>query len=252
VLDGVYPGPQHGRVEQRFPDCGPRAALWHDQALAELGFIVFSVDGLGTPYRSKAFHDQQYGKLEEGGGLADHIVALRQLAASRPYLDLSRVGIYGHSGGGYASVRAMLAYPEFYKVAVSSAGNHDQRGYLSEWGELYVGPLDEGRYDAQANVPLAGNLRGKLLLAWGELDDNVHPALTIQLINALIAANKDFDLLVIPNANHAFADLTRGGADTLGTTTNNLYFIRRKWDYFVTHLRGAQPPEGYRIQEPPS
>jgi dipeptidyl aminopeptidase/acylaminoacyl peptidase len=175
---------------------------------------------------------------------------LRQLAATHTYLDLERVGIYGHSGGGYASVRAMLAYPDFYKVAVSSAGNHDQRGYLAYWGELYIGLLEGDNYDAQINRRLAGNLAGKLLLAWGEMDDNVHNHLTIQLIDALIKANKDIDLLVIPNGNHAFADVGLGKEDPFGTTTNNLYFIRRKWDYFAQHLLGVTPPKGYRIRQP--
>lgn len=252
VLDGIYPGPQHLRVEQRFPDTAPRSSVWHDQSLAELGCIIFSVDGLGQPFRSRAFHDFSYRNFEDGGGLEDHITALRQLARSRPYLDLERVGIYGHSGGGYASVKALLRFPDFFKVAVSSAGNHDQYGYMAEWGEMYLG-LPEGNpeaWEAQKNLPLVDNLRGKLLLAWGEMDDNVQPALTIQLIDALIKAGKDVDMLVIPNANHAFADLGRGGQDERGTTANNLYFLRRRWDYFVRHLLGVEPPPAYRIQEP--
>jgi dipeptidyl aminopeptidase/acylaminoacyl peptidase len=252
VLDGIYPGPQHLRVEQRFPDTDPRSSVWHDQSLAELGFIIFSVDGLGQPFRSRAFHDFSYRNFEDGGGLEDHIAALRQLARTRPYLDLERVGIYGHSGGGYASVKALLRFPEFFKVAVSSAGNHDQYGYMAEWGEMYLGlPSDNpDAWEAQKNLPLADNLRGKLLLAWGEMDDNVHPAMTIQLIDSLIKAGKEIDMLVIPNANHAFADLGRGGHDERGTTANNLYFLRRRWDYFVRHLLGVEPPEAYRIQEP--
>lgn len=252
VLDGIYPGPQHLRVEQRFPDTDPRSSVWHDQSLAELGFIIFSVDGLGQPFRSKAFHDFSYRNFEDGGGLEDHIGALRQLARSRPFLDLERVGIYGHSGGGYASVKALGRFPDFFKVAVSSAGNHDQYGYMAEWGEMYLGlPADNPEvWEAQKNLPLVEQIRGKLLLAWGEMDDNVQPALTIQLIDALIKAGKDFDMLVIPNANHAFADLGRSGQDERGTTANNLYFLRRRWDYFVRHLLGVEPPRAYRIQEP--
>ncbi|RIK41338.1 MAG: peptidase S9 [Chloroflexi bacterium] len=250
VLDGIYPGPQVIRTPKRIEEPLPRTGLWHDQALAELGFVIINIDGFGTPYRSKAFHDFSYGNLQDGGGLPEHIGGLRQLAATHHYLDLERVGIYGHSGGGYASVRAMLAYPEFYKVAVSSAGNHDQRGYLAYWGELYIGLLEGDNYDPQINRNLAANLAGKLLLAWGEMDDNVHNALTIQLIDALIKANKDVDMLIIPNGNHAFADVGLGKEDPGGTTTNNLYFIRRKWDYFVQHLAGATPPRGYRIRQP--
>jgi dipeptidyl aminopeptidase/acylaminoacyl peptidase len=130
----------------------------------------------------------------------------------------------------------MLLYPEFYKVAVSSAGNHDQRGYLSLWGETYHGMPQADNYLAQANPSIAKNLRGKLMLAYGDMDDNVAPALTIQLIDALTKANKDYDLLVVPNGSHAMMA--------------NSYFRRRRWDYFVTHLVGATPPAGYQIKTP--
>ena len=228
VLDEVYPGPQAIKSPTGFTPGGDAAAL------AELGFVVVNIDGRGTPYRSKGFHDYQYGKLELGGGLEDHVAGLRQLAERRPYLDLGRVGVYGHSGGGFMSARAMMLYPDFYKVAVSSAGNHDQRGYISLWGETYMGLPVEHRYDAQSNASLARNLKGKLLLAFGDLDDNVQPALTVQLIDALEKANRDYDLLLVPNANHAFA-------------LRSTYFMRRRWDYFVTHLLGQTPPPNYEI-----
>jgi dipeptidyl aminopeptidase/acylaminoacyl peptidase len=166
--------------------------------------------------------------MEEAGGLQDHIAGMRQLASGRPYMDLSRVGIYGHSGGGFASTHAILAYPEFYKVAVSSAGNHDQRSYLASWGEQYQGLLEGENYKNQANAGLAANLRGKLLLVHGDMDDNVHPAMTLQVVDALIKANKDFDLLIMPNRNHSFS--------------LDPYFVRRKWDFFVRHLLGVEPP----------
>jgi dipeptidyl aminopeptidase/acylaminoacyl peptidase len=172
--------------------------------------------------------------MEDAGGLEDHIAGIRQLAAVRPYMDVSRVGIYGHSGGGFASTHAILAYPDFYKVAVSSAGNHDQRGYLAAWGEQYQGLLEGDNYKNQANPGLAANLKGKLLLAHGDMDDNVHPSLTIQVVDALIKANKDFDLLILPNRNHGF--------------TLDPYFKRRQWDYFVRNLLGAEPPQGYEIK----
>ena len=180
--------------------------------------------------------------MEEAGGLEDHVAGIRQLAERHPYMDLERVGITGHSGGGFASTRAILAYPDFYKVAVSSAGNHDQLGYQSYWGEKYQSPPKassdvEAAYGAQINARLAGNLKGKLLLITGDMDDNVHPALTLQVANALIAANKDFDLLVLPNRNHQ-------------TSFRDPYVIRRLWDYFVRHLLGAEPPAGYRIRGP--
>ncbi len=127
--------------------------------------------------------------------LEDHLAAFKQLAREHPYMDLDRVGIYGHSGGGFASTRAILAFPGFYKVAVSSAGNHDQSGYVSDWGERYQGMLKGNNYDNQVNAKLAKNLKGKLLLVCGDLDDNAHPALSFQVIDALIKANKDFDII---------------------------------------------------------
>jgi dipeptidyl-peptidase-4 len=237
VIDDIYPGPQNIHAPKVFPtDDRSAFAFWHPQALAELGFIVVIIDGLGTALRSKAFHDYAYGRMEDAGGLPDHIGGLRQLAARYPELDLSRVGIFGHSGGGFASTHAILAFPDFYKVAVSSAGNHDQRGYSATWGEKYQGMPEGDNYLAQANHRLAGNLRGKLLLACGDMDDNVHPALTLKVVDALIKAGKDFDLLVLPNRNHAY------NADP--------YFVRRRWDYFVRHLLGEEPPEAYAIQGP--
>jgi dipeptidyl-peptidase 4 len=235
VIDGIYPGPQITRTPKSFgTDLLSISDFCRDISLAELGFIVVNIDGLGTPFRSKAFHDFGYGKMEEAGGLEDHIAGIKQLAAGRPYMDISRVGIYGHSGGGFASTHAILAYPDFYKVAVSSAGNHDQRSYLACWGEQYQGLLQGDNYKAQANAGLAANLKGKLLLVHGDMDDNVHPGMTIRVVDALIKANKDFDLLILPNQNHSF------GLDP--------YFTRRKWDYFVKNLLGAEPPSGYEIK----
>jgi len=235
VIDGIYPGPQMIRTPKSFgADPFSLFELSEDISLAELGFVVVNIDGLGTPFRSKAFHDFGYGKMEEAGGLEDHIAGIRQLAAGRPYMDISRVGIYGHSGGGFASTHAILAYPDFYKVAVSSAGNHDQRSYLVCWGEQYQGLLEGENYKNQANAGLAANLKGKLLLVHGDMDDNVHPAMTLQVADALIKANKDFDLLILPNRNHGFS--------------LDPYFARRKWDYFVRNLLGAEPPHGYEIK----
>jgi len=236
VLDDIYPGPQVTRVPTVFPPAPPFP--WgDDQALAELGFVVFMVDGRGTPLRSKAFHDYSYRNLQSAGGLEDHIAALEQLAADHPYLDLDRVGIFGWSGGGFASVRAMLAYPEFYKVAVSGAGNHDQRSYVAGWGEKYHGLTTDTDYEAQANESLAANLKGKLLLVMPELDDNVNPTNTVQLIDVLIKADRDFDLILLPGEHHG----------PMGTTA---YFTRRRWDYFVEHLLGAEPPANYSVEPP--
>lgn len=250
VLDAIYPGPQIIRTPKAFPAVA--GGFWQDQALAELGFVVITIDGLGTPFRSRAFHDVAYGvDFGEAGGLTDHVIGIKQLGARDPSLDLERVGIYGHSGGGYASARAMLLFPELYKVAVSSAGNHDNRGYVALWGEGWMGPFDEETYESQDNVHLAENLQGKLLLVHGELDDNVHLTLTLRMADALIAANKDFDLLIIPNTNHGLFD-TRRGLKAMQTARawGNPYFTRKRWDYFVRHLRGSVPPAGYQIRQP--
>lgn len=230
VIDAIYPGPQTTRTPKSFPSI----FRYQDAALAELGFIVITVDGMGTPFRSKAFHDASYGKLGDAGGLADHIAALRQLSHRYSYLDLNRVGIYGHSGGGYAAARAILAYSDFYKVAVSSAGNHDSRGYVSDWLEKYQGLPEDNNYGSQSNASLAKNLKGKLLLVCGDMDDNVHPAMTLQLVEALIKANRDFDFLLLPNSNHSLRP-------------HREYFIRKRWDYFVRHLLDFEPPKEYSI-----
>jgi dipeptidyl-peptidase 4 len=241
ILDNIYGGPQVNQAPTSFADSKPfggahRAGrgrgFWHAQALAELGFVVVMIDGLGMPARSKAFHDVSYGNLGDGG-IEDHIAGLRQLGDRYPNFDLSRVGIYGHSAGGYASVHAILTYPDFYKVCVSSAGNHDHRLDKATWVERYMGLPVEDHYRAQANQSLAAGLKGKLLLIHGEMDENVHPASTMVLVDALIKENKDFDLLIMPNFPH-FCD-------------GDPYFVRRRWDYFVRHLIGSVPPEGYRI-----
>ncbi|MEM6536754.1 MAG: prolyl oligopeptidase family serine peptidase [Pseudomonadota bacterium] len=236
VVDSIYPGPQTTRVNHQFAglDTGLFDIRGEPHALAELGFIVVIVDGRGTPLRSRSFHyNSEESLLGEAGFLSDHIAAIKELAETRPWMDLDRVGIYGHSGGGYASTRAMLQYPDFFKVGVSSAGNHDQRIYLPIWGESYLGADDGKNYQLASNIELVENLEGKLLLVVGEMDDNVHPAHTYQLIDALIAKNKDFDLISIPYANHSV------GGDP--------YLISRRWNYFVEHLLGAEPPKNYAI-----
>jgi dipeptidyl aminopeptidase/acylaminoacyl peptidase len=235
VIDSIYPGPQVIRSPKTLPKAledGMQA-----QALAELGFIVITIDGRGTPLRSRAFRDFSYRNLGAAGGLADHVAAIKQLAERYKYLDADRVGIYGHSAGGFAAVRALLAYPEFYKVAVASSGNHDQRGNVAAWGETWLGPLNEAVYEEASNPvqALKAPLKGRLLLAWGDMDDNVSPFLSVQLIDSLIKTNSDFDLLVMPNCNHRLTNL-------------NPYFIRRRWDYFVRNLLGQEPPQGYEIK----
>ena len=227
VIDGIYNGPQAVRTPKYF------RASSQDQSLAELGFIVITIDGMGTAMRSKAFHNVSYKNLGDSG-LEDHILGIKQLAKRYSYMDLNRVGIYGHSAGGYDSTHAMLTHPEFYKVAVSSSGCHDNRSDKVWWNELWMGYPVGDHYRQQANPSLAKNLKGKLLLVHGDLDDNVHPAATLQLVDALIKANKDFDLLIMPNKHH-----------NLGSG----YFVRKRWDYFVKHLLGVNPPKEYKIKE---
>jgi dipeptidyl aminopeptidase/acylaminoacyl peptidase len=228
IVDYIYPGPQSGSV-------GPRsftAARRDNQALAELGFVVVAIDGMGTPGRSKAFHDTYYGRMGDNT-LPDQVTGIRQLAARYPWIDLDRVGIWGHSGGGFAAAAAMFRYPEFFTVGIAESGNHDNRNYEDDWGERYQGLLvrdgADDNYAAEANQTHAANLRGKLLLAHGGMDGNVPPYNTYLVVDELIKANKDFDLLIFPNAGHGY-----GRA--------NDYMMRRRWDYFVRHLLGAEPP----------
>lgn len=235
LIDHIYPGPQVGSVGSwSFKNGGEPFSL------AELGFVVIQLDHLGTPLRSKAFHDNYYGNFGDNG-LPDHITAIKQLAAKYKFIDLDRVGIFGHSGGGFASTDAILRYPDFFKVAVSGAGNHDNRSYNIYWAEKYQGLMvkDSARktdnFDGSANKTLAKNLKGHLMLMHGDMDDNVHPANTIQVVDELIKANKTFDLIIAPNRNHGL---------------NEPYFIRRRWDYFVQYLLGEMPPVNYEIVRP--
>jgi len=243
ILNYIYPGPQAGSVGSR----SFRAARRDKQAIAELGFIVVEVDAMGTPGRSKSFHDAYYGNMGDNG-LPDQITAIKQLATQRPWMDLQRIGVWGHSGGGYASTGAILRYPDFYKVAVSSAGNHDNRNYEDDWGEKWQGLLKESsiidtngneilttNYDNQANQLLAKNLEGKLLLAHGMMDDNVPPSNTLLMVQALIEAEKDFDLVIFPEAKHGFG--------------NSRYFMKKRWNYFVKHLHNIEPPEDFQFKD---
>jgi dipeptidyl aminopeptidase/acylaminoacyl peptidase len=241
VLNYLYPGPQTGSVGSRVFS----AARRDKQAVAELGFIVVELDAMGTPGRSKSFHDAYYADMGDNG-LPDQIAAIRELAESRHWMDLDRVGIWGHSGGGFASTAGILRYPNFYKVAVSGAGNHDNRNYEDDWGEKWQGLLETmlveeagavasqtTNYDGQANQLLADRLQGKLLLAHGLMDDNVHPSNTLLVVQALIDAEKDFDLLLLPDAGHGFG--------------NSRYFMKKRWDYFVRHLAQVEPVAEFRF-----
>ncbi len=249
VIDNIYPGPAGLTGQKTFaPNNIPNAfASGYSQysqakALAELGFIVVNLDAMGTTNRSKAFRETWYGNMGDNG-LPDHITALQQLALTRPYMDLTRVGIYGISGGGFASADAILRYPEFFKVAVATAGNHDNRSYNTHWGEKYTGVLvrdtvqKTDNFESQANINLVKNLRGKLFLLHGDMDDNVSPANTLRLADALIKAGKTFDMLIIPDANHRVYLLP--------------YVHRVHWDYFVRHLRHEEPPADYVVRGAP-
>ncbi|MBT2225380.1 DPP IV N-terminal domain-containing protein [Nonomuraea sp. NEAU-A123] len=234
VVDHVYPFPAVNRVSPSF-DAG-----WHGydaEVVAALGFVVVAVDGRGTPGRDKAFHDASYGRLDEAG-LADHVAALEQLAAGRPWMDLDRVGVFGLSAGGFAAVRAMLDFPEVFKVGVVESGMHDLRYGDPGSAEAYHGPFDAQRYARASNVDLADRLVGRLLLVHGGLDTQVSPDLTLRLVDRLIAADKDFELLVVPRAEHVYVGF-------------EYYVNRRKWDFLVRHLLGVEPPEGYRLSRVP-
>ena len=182
IIDNIYPGPQTIVRQRNFSPSNGEARARQVHALAELGFIVVHIEAMGTNFRSKAFHDTWYGNMGDNG-IPDHIAALKQLGARHSFIDLDRVGIYGHSGGGFASTDAILRYPDFFKVAVSSAGNHDNRSYRNTWAEKYQGLLEKDEatgkdnYENQVNYLLAENLKGKLLLVHGDMDDNVHPAM---------------------------------------------------------------------------
>jgi dipeptidyl aminopeptidase/acylaminoacyl peptidase len=196
-------------------------------SLAELGFIVVQMDGMGTNNRSKAFHDVAFQNLGDAG-FPDRILWHQAVAAKYPYYDISRVGVYGTSAGGQNAMGALLFHPEFYKAAFSAAGCHDNRMDKIWWNEQWMGfPLGP-HYEASSNMVNAAKLQGKLLLVVGEMDTNVDPSSTMQVVNALIRANKDFDLLVIPGAGH-----TNGGE----------YGSRKRNDFFVRHLLGVTPPD---------
>lgn len=238
VINYIYPGPTGGGVGSR----SFSAARSDHQAIAELGFVVIIIDGSCNPDRSKSFHDACYGDMAENS-LSDQIAGIKELAAKHSYIDATRVGVWGHSGGGFATAAAMFKHPDFYKVGVSQAGNHDNRNYEDDWGERYIGLLvkdaaGKDNYENQANQTFAKNLKGKLMLAHGNMDDNVPPYNTYLVVDALIKANKDFDLIIYPHARHGF------GAD-------NNYMTRRRWDYFVKHLMGAETPKEYQIVTQP-
>jgi dipeptidyl aminopeptidase/acylaminoacyl peptidase len=234
LVDYVYPGPQDGSCG------GPEArsfsaARVDDQALADLGFVVVCIDGMGNPHRSKSFHDAHASSPADMGDdtIPDQVAGIKELAKQYPWIDLDRVGIWGHSGGGNATVSAMFHFPDFFKVGWAESGNHDNRDYEDDWDERWaglevIGPDGKSNYDAHANQNYAKDLKGHLMLAHGTMDDNVPPNNTLLVVDALIKANKDFDMLLIPNVHHGYAAATP-------------YVMKRRWDYFVKYLAGGAP-----------
>ena len=228
IIEYVYPGPQTEAVNKAFAKGMDRI-----DRLAQMGFVVVTIGNRGGhPARSKWYHNYGYGNLRDYG-LADKKAAVEQLADRFKFIDIDRVGIHGHSGGGFMSTAAMLVYPNFFKVAVSSAGNHDNSVYNRWWSEQHHGVKevigDKGDtsflYSIEKNPDLAKNLKGHLMLSHGDIDNNVHPSNTIRMANALIKANKRFDLVLLPGQRHGYGDMTE-------------YFFWRQADYFAEHLLG--------------
>ena len=235
IVDYVYPGPWSSSCNSR----QFRAAHGDLQSLSELGFIVVCIDGMGTPERSKTFHEFYYGNLGDDT-IPDQVAGIKELAAKYSWIDLDRVGIWGHSGGGNATASAMFHFPDFFKVGIAESGNHDNRDYEDDWAEKWAGlekknPDGTSNYDSQANQNFAKNLKGHLLLAHGTMDNNVPMNNTLMVVDALIKANKDFDLIIIPNAAHGYGEASQ-------------YMTRRRWDYFVRYLAGDVPPHEYEMK----
>ena len=230
IIEDIYTGPHYVMTPKSF-----EAAMTgrNANAVAQLGAIAVTIDGRGTWGRSRAFQQVAYKNLH-AVGLEDHIAGIRDVAARNPWMDAERVGIYGFSAGGYDVVRAMTRHPEFYKVGVSASGNHDNRLDKAIWNEQWMGSELGPLYDENSNITWAPKLEGRLLVAHGELDENVPPLASLRLVDALIKANKDFDFLMVPNADH-FLDAVP-------------YYQRRRWDFFVRELLHETPPEAYRMQ----
>jgi dipeptidyl aminopeptidase/acylaminoacyl peptidase len=220
VIESIYAGPQGSFVPKSFRE------YQSGMSMAELGFIVVQIDGMGTSNRSKAFHDVCWKNLGDSG-FPDRILWMKAAAAKYPFMDLSRVGIYGGSAGGQSALRALLAHGDFYTAAVADCGCHDNRMDKVWWNELWMGWPVGPHYAEQSNVTQAGKLQGKLLLIVGELDKNVDPSSTMQVVNALVKADKDFDLLVVPGAGHGVG--------------SGPYGSRRTKDFFVRHLLRVEP-----------
>jgi dipeptidyl aminopeptidase/acylaminoacyl peptidase len=227
VIENIYAGPQGAFVPKSF------AAYNAMQAQAEIGFIVVQIDGMGTNYRSKAFHDAAWRDLKDAG-FPDRILWHQAVAAKYPDYDITRVGLYGTSAGGQNSLGGLLFFPDFYKAAVSAAGCHDNRMDKIWWNEQWMGwPIDE-QYSASSNVDNAWRLQGKVLLVVGEMDHNVDPSSTMQVVSQLIKHNKDFDLLVVPGMDHG-----SGGA----------FGEHKRYDFFTRNLLAVTPPDWKTVED---
>lgn len=222
IIDQTYTGPH----THEFPEDFASSLNRSNQALAELGFIVVTVDGMGTAGRSKAFHNVSYHNM--GKNLLDHVLAIRQLGRRHSWIDTTRVGIFGHSAGGYDAGHAVLEFPDFYKVAVASSGDHDFRMEKDWWPEMYMGWPVDSTYNQVSNITMAGNLKGKLLLVHGGIDENVNPSATFKLAEALVKADKEFDMLILPSQHHGY------------TGKFAEYFLKKRWNYFVENLLGEK------------
>ncbi|MFM9909840.1 MAG: prolyl oligopeptidase family serine peptidase [Chitinophagaceae bacterium] len=223
VIDQSYTGPHTNMFPRSFTATLARS----NQALAELGFIVVTVDGLGSAGRSKAFHNFSYKNM--GKNLTDHMLAIKELGKKYSWIDIDRVGIFGHSAGGYDAGHALLEFPDFYKVGVASSADHDFRMEKDWWPEMYMGWPVDSTYHEVSNITMAGNLKGKLLITHGGIDENVNPSATFKLAEALIKADKQFDMLIFPSEHHGY------------TGKANDYFLKRRWNYFIQYLLGAEP-----------
>jgi len=223
LIDQTYTGPHTFMFPRNFFSSIARS----NQALAELGFVVITVDGMGTANRSKAFHNVSYKNM--GKNLLDHVIAIRELGKRYTWIDTSRVGIFGHSAGGYDAGHAVLEFPDFYKVAVASSADHDFRMEKDWWPEMYMGWPVDSTYNQVSNITMAPNLKGKLLIVHGGIDENVNPSATFKLAEALVKADKEFDMLILPSQHHGYSG------------KYNDYFTKKKWNYFVENLLGVKP-----------
>ncbi|WP_293852150.1 S9 family peptidase [Steroidobacter sp.] len=233
LVDYIYPGPQTNVHPQSFHSIGAA----HATVLAELGMVSFMLDTRGMPFRTKAIRQAGYGDLALAS-IEDHVAVVRQLCERHEFLDRTRVAIYGQSGGGYAAARALFEHGDVFTVGVSVCGNHDSSCYSAAWADKYRGPDNLDAFAGQASAASAHKLEGKLLLISGDMDENVHVSQTLTVVDALVNANRDFELLIVPNEGHLL--LMRNG-----------YVQRRIWDFLVRNLLGATPPAGFAIEYQP-